>query len=169
MEKIILFLIVFGIGSLYEYIRQLKEKRAKTAHAGKSPRAATDSEEAPAFQPFMSFNKMINNSLRDISRALEEQPRKAPEKPAPPVPAPAPLQTDSRQAAKGKSREFLPGELLDIPAAEPDLPMEIAEPESIKPLAGENVDKATAEHYARWRQAIIDTTIITPKFDDNRF
>lgn len=167
MEKIILFLIVFGVGSLYEYIRQLREKRAKAGHAGTSRGAASGKGSSPALRPLISFNQMMDSSLRDIRRTFESHPDETPEKPAPP--ASAPLQPDSRPAAgaKGTTRGFLPGELPGIPAAEPDILMEIAEPETIKPLPGNTVDKATADHYARWRQAIIDTTIITPKFDDN--
>lgn len=167
MEKIILFLIVFGIGSLYEYIKQLKEKRDRAdsaaSHQNRKPQGGIEGM-------FRQFFEMAEPESRPAQAAGRPGPKRTADKaPAAPritaTPAPS-MAGNHTTAASGQT--FIPGELLDMTPRAEEPPMEIAEPEILSAPVDETVSKAAAEHYARWRQAIIDTTIITPKFDQSK-
>lgn len=179
MEKIILFLIIFGIGSLYEYIKQLREKRAGAEDAVAQQKSRPQGLEgafrqffdAPARQSrpqglgqaFKQFfdapvQRQKPSSPRQAARPARTE--RAAESIAPTASAPVAPATPA-----GSRSAFLPGELLEMKAPVDDTPMEVAELEPVVPPADATENKALADHYARWRQAIIDTTIITPKFD----
>lgn len=157
MEKIILFLIIFGIGSLYEYIKQLREKRAGAEDAVAQQKSRPQGL-GEAFRQFFDApgQRQKPSSPRQAARPAKTE--SAADGVAPTASTPVATPAASRSA-------FLPGELLEMKAPADDTPMEVAELEPVAPTADATQNKALADHYARWRQAIIDTTIITPKFD----
>lgn len=179
MEKIILFLIIFGIGSLYEYIKQLREKRAGAEDAVAQQKSRPQGLEG-AFRQFFDLPAQQSRpqGLGEAFRQFFDAPGQR-QKPSSPRQAPRPAKTESATDSiaptasapvapatpAGSRSAFLPGELLEMKAPADDTPMEVAELEPVAPPAGATENKALADHYARWRQAIIDTTIITPKFD----
>lgn len=177
MEKIILFLIIFGIGSLYEYIKQLREKRAGAEDAVAQQKSRPQGLEG-AFRQFFDLPAQQSRpqGLGEAFRQFFDAPGQR-QKPSSPRQAARPAKTESAVdgvaptastpvATPAASRSaFLPGELLEMKAPSDDTPMEVAELEPMAPTADATQNKALANHYARWRQAIIDTTIITPKFD----
>lgn len=159
MEKIILFLIIFGIGSLYEYIKQLREKRAGAEDAVAQQKSRPQGLEG-AFRQFFDAPAQRQKAVSPRQAARPARTERTAESIAPTASAPvAPATTAGSRSA------FLPGELLEMKAPVDDTPMEVAELEPVAPPADATENKALADHYARWRQAIIDTTIITPKFD----
>lgn len=136
MEKLILFLIVFGIGSFYEYLKQKREKRADSA---------VSPNPAPLRRP----------------KPVKTRPETIKPKPlsAPPVPDKAKAAKKAVSSPKPKPGEILPEEGGSIF----DMPQNRAESES-SIFAPPKRDKELQQHYERWRRAIIDSEIIQRKF-----
>ncbi len=139
MEKLILFLIVFGIGSLFEYLKQKREQRADS-HADKiaSPRATAVKE--PRRQP----------------RADKPaQPRRIPPLPQPEAaPATPQLRTVAAKAPRQPAKER--GSIFNMPPGE-----SMSEAAAFAP---QEQDEQLQRHYERWRRAVIDSEILRRKF-----
>lgn len=170
MEKIILFLIVFGVGSLYEYLKESRKKRAE------SPRAADQSPEtAPgAGNPFAQLFRSLESPAPAAAPRRQQRQRQASARSAATAQQPVAVRPTAAQKAQEagqhpSSSAFLPGELHASPSemqSMPEIQLEdldeiAAAPAAVSPATDSG---ATARHYARWRQAIIDSEIITPKF-----
>lgn len=136
MEKLILFLIVFGIGSFYEYLKQKREKRADSA---------VSPNPAPLRRP-----KPVK--IRPETMTAKQQS-------VPPVPDKVPKAKKADSAQKTESGVILPEEGGSIF----DMPQNRAESES-SIFAPPKRDKELQQHYERWRRAIIDSEIIQRKF-----
>ncbi|MBD5353403.1 MAG: hypothetical protein HDR85_00590 [Bacteroides sp.] len=156
MEKIIFFLIVFGIGSLFEYIKKLRQERADSSRA-----AETSHQRSVNFKGFQPFSrKMASFMTTAFPPASPEGESGASAKPSRNE---VPEQKKPRPA-------FLPGETIEnISGSEPlevETFDEISTPElqSARQPDGDLTD--TEAHYRRWRQAIIDSEILRPKFTD---
>lgn len=139
MEKLILFLIVFGIGSLFEYLKQKREQRADS-HVDKiaSPRAAAVKK--PHRQPRID---------------KPAQPQHMPPLPqTEAVPATARFRTAATKTPRQPAEEG--GSIFDMPPGESLSEAAIfAPPEQ---------DEQLQRHYERWRRAVIDSEILRPKF-----
>lgn len=139
MEKLILFLIVFGIGSLFEYLKQKREQRADS-HADKiaSPRATAVKE--PRRQP--RADKPV-------------QPRRIPPLPQPEAaPATPQLRTVAPKTPRQPAKEG--GSIFDMPPGE-----NLSEAAAFAP---QEQDEQLQRHYERWRRAVIDSEILRRKF-----
>lgn len=139
MEKLILFLIVFGIGSLFEYLKQKREQRADS-HVDKiaSPRATAVKE--PRRQP--RADKPV-------------QPRRIPPLPQPEAaPATPQLRTVAAKTPRQPAKEG--GSIFDMPPGE-----SLSEAAVFAPP---EQDEQLQQHYERWRRAVIDSEILRRKF-----
>lgn len=153
MEKIILFLIVFGIGSLFEYLKKRGKERAESPRAA-TPRPKAHSGNQTALNQFLNLRYGINVGNPTVTVKPDDAPVGEKE------------ETDSLPPMHSP---FLPGErhAVTMPKTD-DAPMELTELEELPEITDRRpteTDSATAAHYGRWRQAIIDTTILAPKFD----
>lgn len=153
MEKIILFLIVFGIGSLFEYLKKKGKERAESPRAA-TPRPTAHSGNPTAINQFLNLRYGLNVSNPTATVKPDEAPVSEKEGTDNPRTMPSP---------------FLPGERHAITVPETDdAQMELTELEELPEITDKRpteTDSATAAHYERWRRAIIDTTILTPKFN----
>ncbi len=142
MEKLILFLIVFGVGSFFEYLKKKREQRADSV-AGKIFGSAQASE----------------TKARTVAQNPRRKPKKVERKP------PLPVSCVQTPADAGISR------LSQQPPALPDEVGSIFD-ESPIDEAGKNQEvfasgkqeQDLSEHYQRWRRAIIDSEILQRKF-----
>ncbi len=143
MEKIIIYAFIIAIVALFEYTK----KRAQGAQSRKKvdtpkrnvPPVAADWE--AMFGPAQPIPAPARPAAPQHQKATT-----APEKPARPSTPPKPTQ------------QFLPGEQTD----EISLPMEATPAPGT--LTGSVSTQQNAEHYARWRQAIIDAEVLQRKF-----
>lgn len=156
MEKIILFLIVFGIGSLFEYLKKMREKRADLSRAAQPQRQRPVSFNG--FTPFTrpeasltstSFPGVVPKTIPAENQAAATEPRQ-------------PVREE--RSGKASPKSFLPGETHQ--SFSDTEPLEVATPDEIaSPVSGSEQQPAQIdEHYRRWRQAIIDSEILRPKF-----
>lgn len=136
MEKLILFLIVFGIGSFYEYLKQKREKRADSA---------VSPNPAPLRRP---------KPVKIRPETMNAKPQSVP-----PVPDKVPKAKKADSAQKTEPGVILPEERGSIF----DMPQNRTESES-SIFAAPKRDKELQQHYERWRRAIIDSEIIQRKF-----
>ncbi len=162
MEKIILFLIVFGIGSLYEYLKQMKEKKER---AGSATSAKTDIKNAMARQK-AEIQKMFNN-LGGITPVIA--PIEATGAETATTQKTKTHVTNKKENKKdiiGKTakprKSFLPGELLSASLITEGTENTNSKESSITDNAAE--EKSRSDHYERWRRAIIDSEILQRKF-----
>ena len=142
MEKLILFLIVFGVGSFFEYLKKKREQRADSVVGkifGSAPAAET------AVQP-----------------AVAQKPKSKPKNTArkPPLPVSS-VQTPSLPDISSQSQQplVLPdegGSIFDTPIDEGGNEQSV--------FAPGKQEQDLSEHYQRWRRAIIDSEILQRKF-----
>lgn len=143
MEKIILFLIIFGIGSLFEYLKKMKEKKAGLEGMADAP---------------LPHSRKMPGRMTPIDAMTHSAAVPAPESTARTVSAQRPQQA--------RNTTFLPGERLrnishdnDIAATEPQ------ESPAIGAItASDAPDPEREAHFQHWRQAIIDAEILQRKF-----
>lgn len=136
MEKLILFLIVFGIGSLFEYLKQKREQRAD-GHVNKiaSPRAAA-----------------VKKPRRQLRADKPAQPGRIP-----PLPQPEAAQQLRTVAPKTPRQPADEGaSIFDLPSVE-----SLSEAAAFAP---QEQDGQLQQHYERWRRAVIDSEILRRKF-----
>lgn len=139
MEKLILFLIVFGIGSLFEYLKQKREQRADS-HVDKiaSPRAA-----------------VVKKPHRQPRADKAAQPRRIPPLPQTEAAQATPqLRTVAAKTPRQPAEEG--GSIFDMPPGE-----SLSEAAVFAPP---EQDEQLQRHYERWRRAVIDSEILRPKF-----
>lgn len=139
MEKLILFLIVFGIGSLFEYLKQKREQRAD-GHVDKivSPRAAA-----------------VKKPRRQLRADKPAQPGRIPPLPQPEAaPATPQLRTVAAKTPRQPAKEG--GSIFDMPPGE-----NLSEAAAFAP---QEQDEQLQRHYERWRRAVIDSEILRRKF-----
>lgn len=142
MEKLILFLIVFGIGSLFEYLKQKREQRADS-HADKiaSPRAAA-----------------VKKPRRQPRADKPAQPGRIPPLPQPEAAqatqATQQLRTVAPKTPRQPAKEG--GSIFDMPPGE-----NLSEAAAFAP---QEQDEQLQRHYERWRRAVIDSEILRRKF-----
>ncbi len=144
MEKIISILIIFGLTSLYEYIKQMRKKRAESQRAEFQARRRPAPVAAGMAAPFSTEVREPNTVMRHENHA--ERPR--------------------RETPKDNHKTFLSGENVTIPlVVDDEKPIEIVDLDANDSSVGTAVTSSgSVDHYERWRQAIIDAEIITPKF-----
>lgn len=155
MEKIISFLIVFGVAALFEFLKDRKKK--------------ADSSRAATSQPKRSsYRRPYANALSELEGLLD---MRIPDSPAgPPHPLPVADERDNTTDCHN-GRTFLPGESHHRPVTVPEQEEELMELVSLPELPDASgsdhietaEDRRLAEHYERWRRAIIDTAILTPR------
>ncbi|MCM1356812.1 MAG: hypothetical protein NC212_10460 [Staphylococcus sp.] len=159
MEKIITFIVVLALGSLYEFLKQRAAAR-KDAVPDKDTSAGKASMSLSSSLPRFNLQDLARTFTSTTTAKPHRNPSRRTHKKAEATPAERPSSHSG----------FLPGELLQIPTPEQleqaGTPMEIIEPETLDtPRDSSPARTATDdEHYARWRRAIIDAAIITPKF-----
>lgn len=141
MESIIIWIVIIVAGYVFE---QLK-KRAEQKKA---------EEEA--------LNRHRHNATRGIPRpapaSVQEMRR--------PHPAPAQVQTmtpsTTIKTAKPQQPAYKP---LDIPETEMEMEIvELTDEMETTSSTPAHSDRSTEAHYARWRQAILDTQVLERKF-----
>lgn len=148
MEKIILFLIVIGVSALFDYLGKRVKKGADKS------RAHSSGHQSPYRQPKASPRPTTDMAFQSIPRFPVEDP----------VLVMAP-ETESSTLRPGPATSFLPGEVMEI--TEPD---SISEPSPISSIETDGspilsvTDNENADHFRRWRQAVIDSEILTPKY-----
>lgn len=146
MEKIIIYIVIMVVVFLFEQIKKMSKKAAST----------------PARKP----------GPRRQARNDSTSPR--PARPAPPRPAPA--GASALAAASVATSHYKPLEIsyIEETAEEGGSALTVDTPidnegngdspsaQTSAPAAAE--DAARAAHYARWRQAILDTQVLERKF-----
>lgn len=159
MEKIILLLFFIGASSLFEYLKKRRQERAESSRT--SDRSGQMSVNANPFAQFFKAGAIAapNQQHRRLPYVGPDQ---APE-PTHDIPA------HKSTTKKCKSPQpFLPGELHQSPSEMQPMPeiaiTDLDEINDTSTPSKDNPDDETTRHYARWRQAIIDSAIITPKF-----
>ncbi len=161
MEKIILFLIVIGVGSLFEYLKKLRKERAD------SSRAARPQSRRPVI--FNGFTQFMNQAVSYTSSATDSFTVLSSETPQVNATAETRCQQSKEKPGKSERKAFLPGETHESISVTEPLEIEtLGEITAPSTTRTEQQDEASAEaHYRRWRQAIIDSEILRPKFTDS--
>ena len=142
MEKLILFLIVFGVGSFFEYLKKKREQRAdsvvdKIFGAGQASETAVQAE----------------------ARKPKRKPKKTARKPPLPVSCVQPS-ADAGSSSLSQQPPVLPdegGSIFDTPIDEDGTEQTVFAPSGKQ-------EQDLSEHYQRWRRAIIDSEILQRKF-----
>lgn len=152
MEKIILFLIIFGIGSLYEYVKELNRKKARSEGNHTDAPRQSQRQRSPFGMRFPEMPAMPS--------ALRETPH----------PVYQPIVTEETGE---EMSAFLPGEQISVARPEAQTAMsqgaepssELKEESRIGSIAdASQTDAELQAHYSHWRQAIIEAEIIQRKF-----
>ena len=159
MVKIILLLFFIGASSLFEYLKKRRQEREESSH----PSDSSDLMTIKA-NPFAQFFKA------GAIAATNQQPGRRPHvrsNQSPDLYQEVPAYKSTTKKRK-TPQPFLPGELHQSPFEMPPMPektlTDLDEINDTTVSAQNNPNDDTARHYARWRQAIIDSAIITPKF-----
>lgn len=159
MEKIILLLFFIGASSLFEYLKKRRQERAESSRP--SARSGQTAVNTNPFAQFFNAGAMAAANQQH-GRLPYVSPDQAPE---PPHDIPAHKSTTKNRKTQ---QPFLPGELHQSPSEMQPMPeIAITDLDEINDTTVpslDNPDDETTRHYARWRQAIIDSAIITPKF-----
>ncbi|MDE6861104.1 MAG: hypothetical protein K2J65_11925 [Duncaniella sp.] len=144
MEKIIIYAFIIAIGILFEYIK--KRVRGDQSPNLKNQAKKTDAPQPAAWQTmFSSAKSKIAPALR-IERMSETRTDTSVKR--------QPRQDDIPEPPK----QFLPGEDFG------EMITPIEESPMSEPMQETNPPGNNAEHYARWRQAILDAEILQRKF-----
>lgn len=144
MKEIISILILFGLTSLFEYIKQMRKKRAE------SQRAESPSPRRPEPVAMAAMAVPAAFRMRPVHPAPERQYHET---------------KSSEEAPKDKNRSFLPGEAVAMSAPVADeTPIEIVDLDAAPAVETGDAGSPAARHYERWRRAIIDAEILSPKF-----
>lgn len=162
MVKIILLLFFIGASSLFEYLKKRRQEREESSH----PSDSSDSSDMMTIKanPFAQFFKAgaIAAANQQPGRRPHVRPNQSPD-----LDQEVP---DYKSTTKNRKtpQPFLPGELHQSPFEMPPMPektlTDLDEVNDTTVSAQNNPNDDTERHYARWRQAIIDSAIITPKF-----
>ena len=159
MVKMILLLFFIGASSLFEYLKKRRQEREESSH----PSDSSDLMTIKA-NPFAQFFKA------GAIAATNQQPGRRPHvrsNQSPDLDQEVPAYKSTTKNRK-TPQPFLPGELHQSPFEMPPMPektlTDLDEINDTTVSAQNNPNDDTARHYARWRQAIIDSAIITPKF-----
>lgn len=137
MEKLILFLIVFGIGSFFEFLKQKKGQRTtKSVSQNRPPAAGRQLYNTPAPQrPKQEIQKPVTIPTH---RGNHEKPISFNPQPHRPVVLPEEGESifKNNEDSKPEATAFSP----------------------------QSQDRELSEHYEHWRRAIIDAEILQRKF-----
>lgn len=145
MEKIIIYAFIIAIGILFEYIK----KRVRGDQSPNSKKQA-QKDEAPLPVPWQVMFDSAKSRIAPVMR-MERMPETKTE---------ASVKRQPRQdaAMPEPPKQFLPGEDIS------EIITPIEETPVSEPMPEANPPADNTEHYARWRQAILDAEILQRKF-----
>lgn len=156
MESIIIWIVIIVAGYVFEQLKKRAEqKKAEEEALDRHSHMAKSRSNAPASHP------------RETDRPIHRPAPAMVAKPAPFREKPQPAKQHSTSPLPNRSATTVQAyKPLDIPADE--APMEviehIEEPERQTHASSQNADRSLSAHYARWRQAILDTQVLERKF-----
>lgn len=144
MESIIIWIVIIVAGYVFEQLKKRAEQKK-------------------------AEEETLNRHHHNAHNATRGVPRPAPasaQEMRRPRPAPAQVQTmtpsTTVKTAKPQQPAYKP---LDIPETEMDMEIvELTDEMETASSTPAHADRSTEAHYARWRQAILDTQVLERKF-----